>query len=140
MNQETFEADHARIPEPCQLTRIARHDTAPECRVNHQLAAYSGQFCIQSVESGRGWNTVERHVDDRGYAAGRSRSRGGSKTFPLSPAGLVDMHVTVDQARHYDRVFAGFNYFAIRRNLFKRSDGADAAGANMAGRRHQSIW
>jgi hypothetical protein len=95
---------------------------------------------MQGIESGRSRNTVERHVDDRGHSTGRSRSRGGGKTFPLSPAWFVDVHVTVDQTGHYDRLFAGFNYFAIRRNLFKGSDGADAAGAKMDGRRDQSIW
>ena len=138
VDQKTFEADHARIPELRQFSRITGHHSTPKRSVDHQLAARGRQLCMQSIESGCGGYRVERHVHDRGHTPGRSRARRSRKTFPLSPARLVDMHVAVDEARHHDRVFAGFDNLATRRSLCKSSEGADSPRADMNGRRGHS--
>src|SRR5436190_1387230 len=39
---------------------------------------------------------VERHVEETGAAARRERRRTGCQTFPVLTAGLVEMHVRVD--------------------------------------------
>ncbi len=50
-------------------------------------------------DSHRRRQAVERHVDDRGDAAGRGGPGRGREALPVGPARLVDVHVRVDQAR-----------------------------------------
>ena len=77
---------------------VARHDAAPEADVDVTLAARRGPLRLQRRNSRRRRNAVERHVDNRRDAAGRRRARGRVEAFPVGAAGLVDVHVRVDDA------------------------------------------
>jgi len=50
------------------------------------------------------------------------------------------MHVRIDQSRHDDRPFAGFDQLAVGRNLIERRNRGDPSATNMYGCRADSIF
>ena len=76
---------------------VARDGAAPEADVDRDLALRGRAFHVQRLDRGRRRDRVERHVDDRGDPAGGRRAGGAGEALPLGAAGLVDVHVAVDQ-------------------------------------------
>ena len=75
--------------------------------------------CALGFERGDGGGlgqAVERHVDERGEAAGCGGAGGGGEAFPLGAAGLVDVDVGVDEAGQ-EGVVAEVVAMASRRHL-----------------------
>ena len=81
---------------------------------------------------------VQRHVEDRRDPAGRCRRGGGGEALPLGPAGLVDVHVRVDQARQQHGVVVEHDR-PVRGQLLRprRDRGDPAAGDADPGRAHR---
>jgi hypothetical protein len=65
-------------------------------------AALGGiQFQLQSIGGGRNGARIQGHVHQGGDAARSSGLGGGVEAFPFGSAGLVDVHVAVDEAWKY---------------------------------------
>src|SRR5260370_22945428 len=101
MNQKTFEADHAGIPELCQLARIPRHDAAPESDIYTQLVARAFQLCSQIIESGGGRNRVQRHFYDRLDTARRPGARLRLQAFTTPSYLPVGLFIRLPQLAPY---------------------------------------
>ena len=78
---------------------VAGHDAAPEGDVDVTSVGGRLPFRREPGHRRRRRDAVERHVDDRGHAAGRGRARRGVEPFPLGASGLVDVDVGVDNPR-----------------------------------------
>ena len=96
-------------------------------------------LCLQGFDSYSFRNAVERHIDYSRHAAGGRGACGRLKPFPIGAPRLVDVNVSIDEARHHHRILAGFNYLAIGRNLIECRYGDDAAIAYMHRRRADCI-
>jgi hypothetical protein len=103
-DQEGLEADHPGVVQAAQLAGVAGHGPAPEGNVDVQLAVGGLALGLQGGHVGGGRDRVERHVDQGGDAAGGGGPGGAGEALPVRPAGLVDVHVAVDQPRQQDLV------------------------------------
>ena len=84
--------------ERLEMIHIARHHAAPESPRPHDTRARRRGASSSSASTVVvGGNAVERHVHDRRDAACRGRSRRVHETFPVGAAGLVDVHVGIDE-------------------------------------------
>jgi hypothetical protein len=81
-----------------QRAGVAGDGTAPEADVDVDLAAGRRLLDLQRGHVDGGRQAVERHVHDGGDATGGGGPGGGGEALPLGAAGLVDVHVGVDQA------------------------------------------
>src|SRR2546421_8350202 len=57
--------------------------------------------------------SVERHLEHRGHAAGRGAPGAGFPTLPVGAAGLVEMHVRIDDARQDDEARSVDDFAAV---------------------------
>ncbi len=96
--QEGLEAEHARPVQGFEVGEVVGDGAAPEAEVDPGLAVGGLPLGFEPGGGGGGGHRVERHVDDRGDAAGGGGPGGGGEALPLGAAGLVDVHVGVDQA------------------------------------------
>ena len=94
--EKTLEAEHPGSCERLEMIHIARHHPAPERHVHTHSPAAARRF-VSSASTDVVANAVERHVHDRRDAARRGRSRRVPKTFPVGAAGLVHVHVGIDE-------------------------------------------
>src|SRR6266403_1314851 len=99
MNQETFEADNSRVPEPGQLAPVSWNHAAPKCDIDMQLLR-GVKFLFQTLNIRRRGNRIQWHVDDRRHAARGRSARRRLETFPIGSSGLVDMNVRIDESGH----------------------------------------
>ncbi len=99
VDQEALEAEHPGLVQRGEVGQVARDGAAPEADVDRDLVARHVLLDPQRVQRGRRRDRVQRHVDDRRDASGRSRPGGGRESLPLGAAGLVDVHVRVDHPR-----------------------------------------
>jgi hypothetical protein len=96
VEQEALDAEHARVVQGTQLPCVARDGTAPEPDVDGALPAGHLALDLQRGHVDGGRQRIERHVHDRRDAAGRRGAGGRGEALPLGAAGLVDVHVRVD--------------------------------------------
>jgi hypothetical protein len=139
--QEGLEADHPGVVEAAELAGVAGHGPAPEGDVDVQLAVGGLALGLQSGDVHGGRDRVERHVDQGGDAAGGGGQGGAGEALPFRPAGLVDVHVAVDQPRQQDLVGGQGDGPPAGQPGGQRLHGGDAAvadghaGGRLAGRR-----
>jgi hypothetical protein len=98
VQQETLEAEDTRLVQCGQLRQVSRHGTTPEADVGVGAAERGGTLEVQRRHVHGRRHAVERHVDDRRDPASRGGTGGGRETLPLAAAGVVDVHVRVDEA------------------------------------------
>ncbi len=99
VDEEALEAEDAAVVQRSQRAEVAGHRATPEADVDEALPL--GDLTLQPqgrhVDGGR--DRVQRHVDERGDAAGGGGAGGRGEPLPLGAAGLVDVHVGVDEPR-----------------------------------------
>ena len=105
IDEEALEAGDASEGEGLEVMLIAIDAAAPEGVVDRALgrAVGTARRCglaleLEGGDGGGLGETVQRHVDDGGEAAGGCGAGGGGEAFPLGAAGLVDVSVDVDEA------------------------------------------
>ena len=97
---ERFEAAGTLLPLALDLGDRGRGQRTPQPEVDHHLAG--GHVAFLAVQlSGRHRRVGERVLHDRGHAAGRRRHRAGGEILALGVAGILEMGVHVDRARHH---------------------------------------
>ena len=100
VGREALEAEDAPVPQGRQLVDIARDGAAPEADVDREPARGRCHLGLEVGDRRRRRARVQRHVEDRGDAAGESRPGGALVPLPGRATGLVDVHVGVDEPRH----------------------------------------
>ena len=83
------------------------------------------RLTFQRRDVDRRRDAVERHVHDRRHAAGRRRPRRGREALPLGAAGLVDVHVGVDEPRQQHLVVVEVDHLGCGEVGVNRLDGDD---------------
>ncbi len=96
--EEALEAEDAGPVQRLQVSGVAGDRAAPEAEVDPGLALGGLPLGVQAVDRGGRRDRVQRHVDDGGDTPGGGGPGGGGEALPLGAAGLVDVHVGVDQA------------------------------------------
>ena len=83
---------------------VAGHDAAPE--LDRDFAAPGGgpALRLQGGDRRRRRDRVERHVHERADAAGARGAGRGLEPLPVRAAGIVDVHVRVDEGGHQHEV------------------------------------
>ena len=99
VGHERLEADDTAGGQLVHLLDAPRHEPAPEREVDVRRAARRGQLGLERACVDRRRVGVQRHVDSAREAAGRERARAAAPAFPGGAAGVVEVHVRVDQAR-----------------------------------------
>ena len=82
-----------------QVGGVARHDAAPESHVDMTSTARRGAFLLEAGNRRGRRDAVERHVHERGDAAGRGRARRVREALPVGTPGIVDVDVRIDERR-----------------------------------------
>ena len=100
--RKALEAEHAGARERLEVGGVAGHDAAPEADVDVTSPGRGAPLGFERGDRGRGRNAVERHVDERGDAAGGRGERRRFESFPVGAARIVDVHVRIDEAGHHD--------------------------------------
>ena len=117
---ERFQADHAAVPQCRNLIEIAGDQSAPKREVSMCGSFGSAPLFRERRGVAGRWMRVERHIEKgRGAARGAGAGAGGD-AFPVGAAGLVEMHVGIDDARQHEQ--ACRIEFRRRAALGKRSD------------------
>ena len=98
VGHEALEPEDAGVVQPAQVADVARDRAAPEADVDVRGVPRGLPLDLQPVDGGGRRDAVERHVEDRRDAARRRGAGGGREALPLGAAGLVDVHVAVDEA------------------------------------------
>ena len=129
-HQKRLEAEDALAPQRRELRVVPGYDPAPEADVDVAFPVCRLALPGERRNGGRRGHAVQRHVDERGDASGRRRARPGLEAFPLCPAGLVQVHVRIDEARHEDAA-AGIDQPRVRRNVLVRRDGRNALAVDV---------
>jgi hypothetical protein len=93
LDQEALEPTDARLDERAELARVPGDDAAPEADVNPALPAGGRALRLQVRHRRRRRDRVERHVDERGDAAGRGGARARPEALPLGAAGLIQVNM-----------------------------------------------
>jgi hypothetical protein len=107
VGQEGLEAVHPGGVQGGQGAGVARDGAAPESDVHVELTAGGVLLDRERVHVDGRRQAVQWHVHDGGDPTGRRGPGGGGEALPLGAAGLVDVHVGVDQAgqqRHVAQV------------------------------------
>jgi hypothetical protein len=102
--QETLEPEHARPMQRSELGGVAGDQPAKEAGIDRAPAKGRGALDLEGRHVGGGRDAVERHVEQRGDAAGSCRTGSGRESLPLRPAGLVHVDVRVHQSGEDERV------------------------------------
>ena len=99
VEQEALEAVRPGLPELGEVAEAVGHRAAPEADVDAAPALGGRPLGLRGprreVVAGIG---VERHVEQGRHPAGRRGPGRAGEALPLRTAGLVDVHVRVDQA------------------------------------------
>ena len=93
---EGLEADHTPGGELGQPIDIARHEAAPEGEVGPCGAAGRGDLGIERRRVERGRGGVQGHVHEQRAAPRCERGGPGRKPLPVAAAGIVEVHVRID--------------------------------------------
>src|SRR5688500_11685268 len=100
-------------------------------------------LAFESSDRGYRGDGVQRHVDDRGYAACRGGARRRLEAFPVRAPRLVDVHVRVDQAGKDGQVAEVMRLITFAGTRIRVNRGDDAvfdvdAGIAFTVRRHDA--
>ena len=88
------------------------------------------RLICSAVDRARGRDAVERHVEDGRDAARRRGPGGGREALPLGAAGLVDVHVAVDEAGQQHLVVGEVDGLGALEPRLERLDRDDHAVAD----------
>ena len=132
VEQEALETEDPGIMQGRRPPRLA--GTAPPQKPDVDVALPSGRAPLDVQRRGvdRRWDGVERHVDDRGDAAGGRGAGRRREALPLGSAGLVDVYVRVHEPRDEDLVAGELDHAW---HGMRRLDGLDRADAHRPRRR-----
>jgi hypothetical protein len=98
VHQEAFESRHTSRRQIGERVHVAANYAAP-CRPIHpRLSARRLALAFESRQIDDFRRAVKGHIDQRRHAARGRGARRGREAFPLRAAGLVDVHMGVDQA------------------------------------------
>ena len=100
---ERLESDDSPLGHVGHVRHGAGHQPAPQREVCNGRGLERGAFAIELAHVHRAWGRIERHVEEERAAAGRKRAASRRTAFPVRPAGLVEVQVHVDQARHHQQ-------------------------------------
>ncbi len=136
VDEEGFEAGDAGEGEGFEVVLVVVDTATPEGVVDEALICAVGAACrcglaleFEGGDGGGLGETVERHVDEGGEAAGGCGAGGGGEAFPVGAAGLVDVGVDVDEAGEEGEraeVFDG----DVAGEVGGRLDGGDVLGVD----------
>ena len=121
LGEEAFEAANTCFRERLEVVGVVAGDSTPCCPVDEALAVSGCALDFESRDRCSRGKAVERHVDQRGVAAGGGGAGGCGEALPLGAAGLVDVDVGVDKAGK-ERAFA-------RDDVVEAGDGGCVADA-----------
>ena len=110
--EEGLEAQDTSVMQRRKVGEVRRDRPAPEADVDVALALGRLALGFKRIERHRGRDAVEWHVHERGDAPGRGGAGCRQEAFPFGVAGLADMDVQVDKARHQDAVLIENDGFA----------------------------
>jgi hypothetical protein len=96
--EEALEPEDAAFVQFGQAAEARRHRAAPEPDVDDGLWRGDRALHVEGGGIHGGGDAVERHVDDRRDPAGGRGTGRAREALPLGAAGLVDVHVGVDEA------------------------------------------
>jgi hypothetical protein len=100
VQQEALESEDAGVVQRAQLGEVARNRAAPEADVDVRLGRGGLSLEVQGRYVASRRDAVERHVDDRGDAAGRGRFGRAGEALPLGAPWVVHVNVRIDEAGH----------------------------------------
>ena len=113
VEQETFETEDAGVVQLPQVAEAVRHSAAPEADVDRALAGRgTSRFTVSAstvVVAGIEFSGMSRMVVTPPAAAAAG---GAGEALPLRAAGLVDVHVGVDQPGEQHLVVGQFDQLA----------------------------
>ena len=95
---ECLEADHATVRELVEPIDVARDEAAPEREVDVCRPRGDRELEVERGSVERRRARVQRHVGERRRAACCERLRAVVEPLPVGPAGIVAVHVRVDDA------------------------------------------
>ena len=98
VQQEAFEAEDARVVQRTEVTDVAGNGAAPEPDVDMRLGLCGLALHLERGDVDGGRNAVERHVDQRRDSPCGSGPRRAGEPLPLGAAGIVDVHMRIDDA------------------------------------------
>ena len=98
VQQEALEAEDAGVVQRAQVGDVARDGAAPEADVDVRLLLGGLPLHLERGHVDGRRDAVQRHVHDRGHAAGGRGPGGAGEALPFGASGVVDVHVGVDQA------------------------------------------
>src|SRR4051794_14284741 len=96
---ECLQPDYAAAVKNRQLIQIVRHQAAPQPKIDQRVLFSSCAFLIERRSISRWRMRIKRHVKNRRGPSQRSRSRTGGESFPVGPAGFVEVNVRIDYTR-----------------------------------------
>jgi hypothetical protein len=141
-HQEALEAEDTGVVKGCDLGEIAGHQPAEEADVDGTPGRGGLALPCQRLDAHGRRDAVEGHVEEGGDSPGRRGLRGGGESLPLRPAGLVDVHVRVDEAGE-DGQAPGFDDVGAGSQVVEGGDRGDPPSGNVnrgrsqgAGRHH----
>src|SRR5487761_195036 len=124
--EEGLEPENSRIPERSNFRCVSWHNAAPKAHINMKLFPGRDKFFLEGRGAGGCGNTIERHFNQRGYAASCRGARCRLESFPFGSAGLVDVNVGVDEPGHDDGISRFENWGAGRKIVEIRDAGNDS--------------
>ena len=104
IDQEALEPGHAGCRQGRKVFLVLPGQSTPGRPVHAALAG--GRVTLGFERSNRGGfrQAIERHIHQRGVAAGRGGAGGGGEAFPFRPARFVDVHMRIHQAGQQHQV------------------------------------
>ena len=96
--EEALEAEHALVVQAAQVVDVAGDRATPEADVDVAAPVGGLPLDLQRLDRAVGGMLLSGMSSDRGDAARRRGPGGGREALPLGAAGLVDVHVGVDEA------------------------------------------
>ncbi len=98
VDEEAFEARNSGGGQCSDVLLVVGDDSAPGGPIDMAFALRGGALLFECGDSRGLGQAIERHVDERGVAAGRRGAGRGLEAFPLGAAGFVDVNVGIDEA------------------------------------------
>src|SRR5678815_1434307 len=69
VGQEGFESDDTTLVQRLDVLEVARHQTAPERKIDERVSLERSTFQIEGGWINHGWVRIQRHVEKHGRAA-----------------------------------------------------------------------
>ena len=86
-----------------EMVEISRHQPAPQREVGERLVLGDGALFRETLRVDERRRGVQRHVEEGGRPARRTRPRAGRDALPIGAARFVEMHMRVDDAGEHEQ-------------------------------------